>query len=88
VAGFNLQAVPLPFGGVMMQEKGSVVLVDLLRSGRAHVFELILNEFQVNSRRDALGARFRRGRIHNRMGDSRAFVAHFIEIGSFDTVCD
>jgi hypothetical protein len=75
-----------------MQEERPLVLLDLLRSGRAHVFELILNEFQVNGRRDVLGAQFWRGRIHNRMGDSRAFVAHFvehfIEIGSFDKVCD
>src|SRR5262249_23591591 len=48
--------VLFPLDRVLMQEKRAVVMLDLLR-GRPRIFEVILYEFKVNGRNDALAVR-------------------------------
>jgi hypothetical protein len=42
---------------VVMQKQRTMILLDRFEAGRSRVLEVILNEFQMNCRHDALGTR-------------------------------
>src|SRR5437764_11148847 len=44
-----------------------MILLDGFEPGRSRVLQVILDEFQMNGRHDALGTRFWRGGFHNRL---------------------
>jgi hypothetical protein len=69
----GLLPVLFPFDRVVMQKQRPMILLDGFEAGRSRVLEVILNEFQMNCRHDALGTRLWRGGFHNKL-DSFAVI--------------
>src|SRR4051794_39536342 len=61
---FCLLAIFFPLNSMVVQEQRPMVLLNLLRAGRVWIFELILNELEVNGRNDALGVQLRCRGVH------------------------
>src|SRR5439155_12216428 len=63
----GLLPAPFPFDGVVMQKQRTMILLDGFEAGRSRVLEVVLNEFEMNCRHDALGVRLWRGGFHNKL---------------------
>src|SRR5439155_2250721 len=63
----GLLPAPFPFDGVVMQKQRTMILLDGFEAGRSRVLEVVLNEFEMNCRHDALGTRLWRSGFHNKL---------------------
>src|SRR5881628_1130138 len=66
------------------------ILLDGFEAGRSRVLEVILNEFQMNCRHDALGTRLWRSGFHNKLdslpfGETSCFAGGLLQLDSSGT---
>src|SRR6266550_7438794 len=67
-----------------------MILLDGFEAGRSRVLEVILNEFQMNCRHDALGTRLWRSGFHNKLdslpcGETSGFAGGLVKFDSSGT---